>query len=216
MTVYEMRDNRICPLCETDGAEDFEKSKDELYKCVNCALVFTASHLLPASDAERERYLQHNNSPEDEGYVKFLRKIIEPVSKRLDDGADGLDLGCGPGPAVSIIMGGAGYNVSNYDPLFYPDEELLNKSYDFIICSEAAEHFFYPKREFELMKSLLNDGGVIGLMTQTYDGVVDFDKWHYRRDETHVSFFSVKTFEYLGEFLDMNVEIASGSTAVYY
>ncbi len=33
----------------------------------------------------------------------------------------GLDFGCGPGPAISVLMARAGYDMVNFDPNFFPD-----------------------------------------------------------------------------------------------
>ena len=52
-----------------------------------------------------------------------------------------------------------------YDPFFFPNEEIFSKTYDFITCTEAAEHFFNPNKEFDLLDKLLKKDGWLGVMT---------------------------------------------------
>jgi len=61
-----------------------------------------------------------------------------------------------------------------YDPFFHPKSELLAKKYDFIIACEVIEHFHDPRKEFELLYKLLNQGGKLYLMTDLYSQEVDF------------------------------------------
>jgi hypothetical protein len=42
-------------------------------------------------------------------------------------------------------------------------------------------------------------------MTQRRDGVPDFLRWRYAADETHVSFYSQKTFEWLARRWEWDV-----------
>ena len=62
----------------------------------------------------------------------------------------GLDFGCGPGPALANMMQSDGYEMEIYDPFFFPNKDALSKKYDFITCTETAEHFFNPHDELNL------------------------------------------------------------------
>ena len=46
-----------------------------------------------------------------------------------------------------------------YDPFFYPDKSVLKAHYDFIACTERAEHFHDPFAEFDRLDSLLKPKG---------------------------------------------------------
>ncbi|HPA59829.1 MAG TPA: methyltransferase domain-containing protein [Synergistales bacterium] len=46
-----------------------------------------------------------------------------------------------------------------------PDERVFRNEYDFIICSEVAEHSHSPGKEFEKMHDLLRPGGILVVMT---------------------------------------------------
>ena len=52
-----------------------------------------------------------------------------------------------------------------YDPLFAPDRGVLQATYDFVTCTETAEHFHDPALEFARLDALLRPGGLLGLMT---------------------------------------------------
>ena len=204
--------NPDCPLCLTPETKHyFEKKEGETpkdyFECPVCRLIFLdpAHHLNP--EEEKKRYDTHNNSPDDAGYVDFLNRLIEPISEKLNPGDTGLDFGSGPGPTLSLLMKGRGFEVSNYDPLYTKDETPLSKQYDFITCTEAAEHFHTPHKEFELFGKLLKpERSVLGIMTQMVTPSVSFESWWYHKDPTHVCFYSNETFEWLGDKYGWKVE----------
>ncbi|MEQ8700574.1 MAG: methyltransferase domain-containing protein, partial [Bauldia litoralis] len=76
---------------------------------------------------------------------------------------------------------------------FLPDTGPLEETYDFITCTEVAEHFHRPAAEFDRLDSLLRPGGWLAVMTcfQTDDD--RFATWHYRTDPTHVVFYREAT-----------------------
>ncbi len=76
---------------------------------------------------------------------------------------------------------------------------MLAKTYDFITCSEAAEHFHRPAEEFERLDRMLRPGGWLAVMTAFRPKDRDFLSWYYRRDPTHVVFYREGTFRRLGE-----------------
>jgi hypothetical protein len=91
-----------------------------------------------------------------------------------------------------------------------PHSVLSPHVYDFVTCTEAIEHFARPMNEWTLLLSLLKPesgeevngalGGVLGIMTKlaSHDEKT-FANWWYKRDPTHVSFFSRETFTWLAE-----------------
>ena len=91
----------------------------------------------------------------------------------------------------------AGHDVALYDPFFANDASALAATYDFVTCTETAEHFFDPGAEFAGFDRLLRPGGWLGLMTcfQTDDD--KFAMWHYRKDPTHVVFYKRETLAFV-------------------
>ena len=85
----------------------------------------------------------------------------------------------------------------------------MEQKYDYIACCEVIEHFYNPKKEFELLKKLLKEDGILYLMTGIYNSTIDFSKWWYKNDSTHVFIFQEKTFEYIKnkfDFKDLKIE----------
>ena len=89
-----------------------------------------------------------------------------------------------------------------FDPYFFADTTPLSMQYDFITCSEAAEHFYRPAEEFKKLVGLLHPGGILGIMTSLWDETIDFATWYYRKDPTHVVFYHQKSFLTLAGSLD--------------
>jgi len=55
-----------------------------------------------------------------------------------------------------------------YDIFYYPEKEPIEKIkyYDFITATEVFEHLRNPKKELELLMSLIKTKGWIGIMTK--------------------------------------------------
>lgn len=181
-------------MCGHEETRLFPVGKIRYWRCPHCMATFADRLHLPGATDERNRYVLHDNDPDDPGYRRFLSKAAEPLKDRLPPGQKGLDFGCGPDSAMSSLMAADGHEMSLYDPFFFPDPNALTVVYDFITCTEVVEHFHRPKAEFDRLDGLLRSGGHIAIMTcfQTDDD--QFANWHYRRDFTHVVFYRERTF----------------------
>lgn len=188
-----------CPLCrEREAVAAFAADAGLNYVlCGRCDLVFTPPELHPSAEVARRRYDLHRNEPSDQGYRRFLAQLADPLTARIPAGAEGLDFGSGPTAVLAMILEEAGYRMSRYDPLYTPDRGVLDRAYDFVASSEVVEHFFEPAVEFELMLRLVRPGGWLGVMTLLREPETDFTNWWYRKDITHVCFYSRRTFEWL-------------------
>ena len=158
---------------------------------------------------EKQRYLEHNNDLKNKAYRAFLSKLSEPLKEKIPLGSHGLDFGCGTGPALADMLAQDGYEVSLYDPFFYPDKNVLSKQYDFVTCTETAEHFHNPRKEFDRLDGLLKPGAWLGIMTSFLTEDDEFENWYYRRDPTHVTFYSEKTFQVIASQRNWKCEIKS-------
>ncbi len=209
------RENRSCPICSELGTEEFHRGADRPYLiCPRCDLVFVPAEFHLTPDEERRRYELHENSPSDHGYRRFLSKLVDPLISRLQPGSHGIDFGAGPGPALSSILREKGFHMTEYDPFFACDPEALDRTYDFVACTEAAEHFSRPAGEFELMMKLVRPRGIVGVMTQMRREACDFSAWNYIRDETHICFYSSATFEWIASRFGARLELIGGSIAI--
>lgn len=171
------------------------------FRCRVCQLTFLDPSARLDQAHEKAEYLLHENDPADAGYRAFLSQLVEPLVPRLREGAEGLDYGCGPGPTLSGMLRERGLTVADYDPYFAPDQALLENRYDFVTCTEVVEHFCDPQNEFVRLDRLLKPNGWLGIMTSLLDNDEGFERWHYRRDPTHVVFYKRITFEFLGRRL---------------
>ncbi|MCF7885409.1 MAG: class I SAM-dependent methyltransferase [Candidatus Marinimicrobia bacterium] len=193
-----------CPLCSQSKIGIFQIiNKKQYFICSNCDLVFLARqyHLKPKE--EKKRYELHENDPQDKAYRKFLTQLANPITRFINPPAVGLDYGCGPGPALAQMLEKKGYNMHIYDPFFADNQEALAKTYDFITSSEVFEHFREPGQEISKIISMVKTKGLIGIMTDLRPQEYMFKNWHYRRDPTHVCFYSDQTFDWISQFYDL-------------
>jgi hypothetical protein len=165
----------------------------DYWRCGRCEARFLdPSHYLTRAH-EHANYRLHQNDTDDPRYHGFLAKLARPLLAMLAPGQSGLDYGCGPGPALPGMMRAAGHAMALYDPFFYSDESVLQDTYDFITCTEAAEHFHQPADEFDRLDGLLRPGGWLAVMTCFQTDDARFAGWQYRQDPTHVVFYRAAT-----------------------
>jgi SAM-dependent methyltransferase len=199
-----------CPLCFQSQTLPYHQDRSRSYcQCRVCRLVFVPpeQHLSPAQ--EKARYDLHQNEITDPGYRTFLSRILHPVLSLVPPPASGLDVGSGPGPALAAMCREAGYAMDIYDPFYAPDPKVWEQSYDLITCTETVEHFRRPGRTLPRIWSLLRPGGWLAVMTKLAASPAAFAGWHYIRDETHVSFFSLDTFQWIAGRLSAELRLYS-------
>jgi SAM-dependent methyltransferase len=194
-----------CPLCEGNtGIGVAGPLSREYIRCGCCNLVYVTESGLICPEAERAHYLLHNNHPHDPGYRNFLARLADPLCEHLHSPSSGLDFGCGPGPTLSLLMAERGHHVVNYDPLFFPEPDWHRACYDFVASTEVFEHLRCPLDTLVQIWSCLRPGGWLAVMTGFTDRVIDFQRWHYPRDPTHIRFWSRQTFAWLASRLAAN------------
>lgn len=197
-----------CPVCRAVEPRYFLKIQEQEYwRCVRCEARFLDPAHLPSRDVELAQYQLHENQVDDPGYRRFLAKLAQPLLDRLAPGACGLDYGCGPGPALAAMLREAGHEMALYDPFFAPDRGPLERTYNFITCTEVAEHFHHPAQEFDRLDALLRPGGWLGVMTCFQTDDARFADWHYRKDPTHVVFYRAETLQLVATDRSWSCEI---------
>ncbi|MFN4023418.1 MAG: class I SAM-dependent methyltransferase [Hyphomonas sp.] len=187
-----------CPVCNAPEPQAFLSCPNKDYwRCETCRATFLDPRQHPSPGEELAHYQLHENDPSDPGYRRFLSKLAVPLLARLPASACGLDYGCGPGPALAAMLREAGHSVALYDPFFFPDRAALDQTYDFVTCTETAEHFHRPAEEFSRLMAQVRPGGILAIMTcfQTDDD--RFATWHYRMDPTHVVFYRAETLAFI-------------------
>lgn len=160
-------------------------------------------------------YRTHENDALDARYRAFLARLTDPLVERLPPGAEGLDFGCGPGPALAKMLEERGFRVALYDPFFTPDTSVLGRTYDFVTCTEVIEHFHYPAEEFARLAGLLRSGGWLGVMTEMPKEDPDLPRWRYARDPTHVCFYRPETMVWIAETYGWRLELPRPDVALF-
>ncbi|MBD3799903.1 MAG: class I SAM-dependent methyltransferase [Campylobacterales bacterium] len=197
-----------CPLCQTPSPSFRDRQLDHLvHHCPRCELIFKEEAARPTASQELKKYNEHNNSLENEGYVAMFEQFIHatlahtghPV-KRV------LDFGSGPTPVLAELLRRRGFEVTIYDKFFAPDAPDAAARFDLITATEVIEHIADPMRALEELKRRLVPGGTLALMTQFHQNSEAFYRdWWYRRDPTHLVFFTPKSFEIAAELLEMRL-----------
>ncbi len=203
-----------CPLCGGEAIFFFRGGSRSYLRCKHCDLIFVPIEYHLPYDVEKERYEFHENDSNDPKYRKFLSKLTNPLLKYIGDNMKGLDYGAGPGPAISVILGELEFEVADFDPIFADRPELLNRKYDFVTCTEVVEHFRNPFDEWSKLVGLVKPTGILGVMTTLYDDSIDFKTWHYRRDDTHISFYSLETIEWIKKRFGLQKEYSDDSVSI--
>jgi len=167
-------------------------------------------HLPP--EKQKDRYLQHENTLENTAYVEMFEKFIASgVESFVPPGGKILDFGCGPDPVLAELLGRRGFDVDVVDLFFRPEGAFRKEKYNLITLTEVLEHLTDPLEVLKGLKDRLRPGGSIALMTQFHqENREKFSSWWYRRDSTHVSFYSLKTIRKLGEAVGMAVVFSDG------
>lgn len=185
-----------CPLCLDMSSTFYKTEKQHFYLCKNCKGIFLDKDSLLDKNEEKERYYLHQNHINDLGYIKFADPIISAIKYFFDSTHQGLDFGAGHTPVISEVLKRDDFQVEIYDPLFFNNMKVLDIKYDFISSCEVIEHFYDPKKEFELLYNMLKPNGKLICMTDIFNGT-NFDTWYYMTDPTHVFFYQKETFEWI-------------------
>ena len=186
-----------CTLCKGKTTDFFRKEDRKYIRCQNCKAVLLHSSDYITANSEKERYLEHNNDVSDPRYQNFVGPITSRVLQDFANTSSGLDYGCGTGPVATTELQKHSYKINLYDPYFENHPAVLEETYDFIICCEVMEHFHRPFDEFKRLYELLNPGGKLYCKTSVFYDSVDFNRWYYKNDLTHVFFYSEESLEWI-------------------
>ncbi len=197
-----------CKICSHSTRLIIDSKSDKsYYSCSHCDFIsIDQKHLLSKED-EEDRYKQHNNTLENEGYVNMLNEFISssilPFHSTIKTS---LDFGCGNTPALAALLKEKGIAVDTYDKFFSSDKVYINKKYDLITATEVMEHLNDPIETIKLLRSLLNDNGILAIMTNFHPcNDKEFLDWWYRRDNTHISFYTLNTIRHLAKAFNIKM-----------
>ena len=189
----------LCPLCHSDKLQTKDRINSILYlSCERCESVFMHPDCYVSSEAEKQRYEEHNNDVNDPRYQQFVAPIVAAVQANFNIESKGLDFGAGTGPVITKLLEDKGYSMALWDPFFHPATVVLATTYDFIVCCEVIEHFNKPDAEFERLFNLLKPDGKLFCKTDLLPETPLKD-WYYATDPTHVIFYSEESLRWIQE-----------------
>lgn len=204
-----------CRVCGRENTRVLlvDRDRKTYHRCDTCEATYLDPSGFLTAEAELAHYLTHENDVNDHGYRAYLSRLANPLMARIQPNSSGLDYGCGPAAALAAMLREVGHEMSTYDPFFAADASPMAEMYDFVTCTETAEHFYYPDAEFSRLYGLVKPGGLLAVMTifQTDDAL--FENWRYRHDPTHVVFYREQTFKTLAAKLRMTCEIITKDVA---
>lgn len=188
-----------CPLCRHTAILFYDFKQRFYYQCDNCRAIIKDPAAWPDREQEKSRYLEHLNDVEDARFQQFVRPLTDSVRQNFGPEDQGLDFGAGHAPVITHVLKQQGFNIEAYDPLFFDRPELLQQPYDYICSCEVIEHFHRPAESLALLAQLLEPAGTLFCMTELFDENIDFHRWNYKNDPTHVFIYHLKTIEYIIE-----------------
>jgi len=185
-----------CKICKFDTSV-LSDSKKKLSYYQSCGFLYLDNMFIVDKESEKEQYDLHENSFESTGYVemfeKFIAKAIAPYEEDIESA---LEFGCGSGPVLAELLRRRSLAVDIYDLYFYPEKVYEGKKYDLITSTEVFEHLKKPMKVLNMLVEHTAKNGYIVLMTKfPPKDDKEFLAWWYRRDVTHISFFTPKSFE---------------------
>lgn len=189
-----------CRLCANPQIEQWQEIRGKIYHyCSQCGIIqLDQTHFL-SPEEEQERYLRHNNTMKNKGYVTYLSNFIDKaVIPYVIQGGNILDFGSGPASVLSELLTARGFPTQSYDPFFNDTGNWENILYDAVVAVEVFEHLHYPGNVIPRIQKSLKTKGHLILRTLLHNEDHEaFINWWYKDDSTHVSFYSKKTIDHI-------------------
>jgi hypothetical protein len=219
--------NTSCLLCSTSELKWLFTKKftypfvfqREYFHCSTCDLLQSNPESWLGLQEEKTRYETHENDPDNFFYQQYLLKLLNPMLEYISiHTTKGLDYGSGPTKGMESLILKKGGHCESYDPLFYPRQncELINQ-FDYILCSEACEHFYNPRQEFNFLNHYLKKNGVLAIRTEfVKDDRKELVQWYYLNDPTHVIFFSTHTWQWLANEMRWSILLDDKKSIVLF
>ncbi len=205
---YQKELKMLCKLCSSATNLWQHSSFEQQYAyCQQCELIAQKESYNVSLEREKQQYDQHNNSFENEGYVAMFETFLDFFWNEFTcKDISCLDFGSGPVAVLSSLMQKRGAHVDYYYKFYQPKRVFEEKCYDLITSTEVFEHLDNPLETLNLLTQHLKPKGYIALMTLFHDNSMEnFWKWWYRRDPTHITFYTLKTMAILGNTCGLNV-----------
>ena len=191
-----------CKICSSNTTTINDKQFDILYyQCNHCEFIQMDENKIVSFSDERKEYDLHENSILNTGYVNMFQDFLNTSVIPFKQTGKLLDFGSGPEPVlVQLINRDYDFDTMNYDIHYQPEKVYIDNIYDVITSTEVIEHLSNPIKVFKLFYDLLDDNGILAIMTLlNNNNTASFLKWWYRRDVTHITFYTLKTMQILAD-----------------
>lgn len=225
----EYTNMRNCPVCNsTNEIEIFYKEGGRYVKCQDCTMVY----LNPVfKDSALQDFYETNHSLQseivetdvDEFYIGIYRQGIESIKIKNEKMKNILDIGCSSGVFLDIARK---YNINTYGIELNKTEYLFaqkkghkvfnnlleniefEQKFDAITMWDVFEHLKDGKFYLKLMKTLLNDNGVIFLQIPSSDSLaaqILQEKCNMFDGLEHVNLYGVETIKKIADLSGLKV-----------
>ena len=191
-----------CWICfEACHSFHVSSTNTTFYQCGHCGFTFkNQKHWVSPSD-ELARYREHKNEIDDPEYRRYFHRFVEKAIVPFTQPKKVLDYGAGETPVLAhVLRHDYHIEVAIYDYYFYPDRKVFNDVYDVVTATEVIEHMADPYGLFDQVDRCLKPSGLFCLMTQFRPPTqIEFEKWFYHRDSTHIAFYTMSAMKILAE-----------------
>ncbi|MGZ9899879.1 methyltransferase domain-containing protein [Shewanella gaetbuli] len=198
-----------CPLCNNPTQFFVQDKKRAFNLCRQCGLVSAdpRSHVMP--NVEAKRYGRNPKGAKQRQLTQFITPLLAQINQQQPGSLSGLNFGRVLDQQCVTMIQDSGHLINQYDPFFAADQRVLQNQYDFVCSYKVFEHFRHPKKEWALLSSIIKPGGWLAISTPLLTELAHFNKWHYKNNPTHVSFYQQQTFEYLALHSEFTLLFAS-------
>lgn len=199
-----------CPLCKNKNVEFFYQDKKRaFFKCNQCQLIFSNvfTHRPPVS--LQKLGSEKNAAKKQTLLTRFILSLLSQLESLSDDKLIGLNYGRVLDDSNLGLINSAGHHLSQFDPIYAPNHQLLKHDYDFICCYQVFEHFKNPNQEWHLLQRMLKPGALLAINIQLLKQAELFAKWHHKNNLNNVCFYQAKTFNHLAQKSDFTLLFAT-------
>jgi hypothetical protein len=202
-----------CRLCDSETCSTICSDRGRSYwRCGKCGLIFVPEREHISLGAEKERYDLHRNTPDHEGYLRFLNELVSVILTQCPSPRRILDYGSGKEAVLTRLLKEKGCDSTAYDPLYNIGKDALGAlgAYDAVVLCEVLEHLRDLKKELVNMKRAAGRTGIIFIRTRLYPPIGEFAGWWYKNDITHINFLSGQTLTTTAAMLGKNEVLSCG------
>ncbi len=197
-----------CKICQGNTVKiEIVKTLKIYHRCTTCDYISLDEKFHLKDVDEKKHYDNHHNNLQSLGYVKMFENLIDEYIAPYENNINTvLDFGCGEGAVLPALLEKRDLTCDRYDLFYFPKKIYETKKYSMIVSTEVFEHLSQPLEVMQKLVSHLKEDGYLLLMSSFHPcSDEEFIKWFYIQDSTHIGFFSIKTFEYIANMLELKI-----------